>query len=64
MTTKQEAYDALKKVLWELPAEFSQGDPNPFEAREHFTVLKRTNVLKVWQGLDVLLEYFKEDDDG
>lgn len=56
------AVDALKALLWELPAEF--GDPPPPPSignvgyRDSFKVVKRSNVRKVHEALWELQEYF------
>lgn len=49
------AVEAMKKLLWELPAEFSEAPPvdldSRFRTRDEFHVFKRSNVLKVWEAL-------------
>lgn len=55
MTHEEEAAQALKDLLAELPAEFS----GPVgETRDSFEVRKRRNVRKVHESLLVLQEYF------
>lgn len=61
------AVEALKALLWELPAEFSH--VNPFEQdiserRNGFRVIGRHNVGKVHRALWELQEYFGMKEDG
>lgn len=61
---REEAAEALKSLLWELPAEFST-DPDEedsSETREFFTVVKRSNVRKIHRALWTLQEYFLSDE--
>lgn len=51
------AVDALKNLLWELPAEFKE-NPDDVEARPAFCVLKKSNVANVHRALWELQEYF------
>jgi hypothetical protein len=52
------AQDALKALLWELPAEFSQGPPDTKgDGRASFSVIKTNNVRRVHQALWELQEY-------
>ena len=44
------ARDALRRLLWELPAEFSQ-DPTDTVERHEFRVIKQSNVGKVHRAL-------------
>ena len=59
MTSEQEAQEALKALLWELPAEFGS-DPDRVKTRESFHVIKGTNVRKVHKALWTLQRYFEE----
>jgi hypothetical protein len=55
------AVDALKALLWELPAEFSRENPSDMpidERREEFYVVGRHNIGKVHFALWELQEYF------
>lgn len=56
------AMDALKDLLWQLPAEFSAGPPHG-PSRPNFRVLKSSNVRKVHQALWDLQEYFGMTED-
>lgn len=51
------AVDALKALLWELPAEFKE-NPDSVEPRMAFSVLKKSNVRNVHRALWELQEYF------
>lgn len=53
----EEARKALDTLLWELPAEFSEA-PDPERVREYVAVIKRRNVLTIWESLDTLRQYF------
>ncbi len=53
------AIDALKALLWELPAEFSHDDPAEFPIERHeFRVIKNSNCKKVHRALWELQQYF------
>lgn len=46
------AVEAMKALLWELPAEFSEGPPDiKGEGRDSFFVVKKSNVRKVHRAL-------------
>lgn len=51
------ATDALRALLWELPAEFCD-DPAITPTRSEFRVIKASNVRKVHEALWELQEYF------
>lgn len=57
------AEDALRALLWELPAEF-RDDPDTVEPRSEFRVIKKSNVRKVHRALWELQEYFGLTDDN
>lgn len=57
------AEDALRALLWELPAEF-RDDPDTVEPRSQFRVIKKSNVRKVHRALWELQEYFGLTDDN
>lgn len=52
------AVEALKALLWELPAEFSQPPGEVSDSRDNFMVIKKSNVRKVHRALWELQEYF------
>lgn len=56
------AVAALKELLWELPAEFTQ-DPSTVVCRSQFSVIKHRNVAKVHAALYSLQEYFGMTED-
>ena len=52
---------ALRDLLRELPAEFSEGPPDTHGyGRSQFFVIKQGNVRRVHQALWELQEYFRE----
>lgn len=61
--TPQDAVEALKALLWELPAEFGTDPEECVWARSEFSVLKKSNVRKVHEALWDLQQYFGMVDD-
>lgn len=57
------ARDALRRLLWELPAEFTQ-DPADTEARQSFRVIKPSNVRNVHEALWDLQQALDHSDTG
>lgn len=55
---REEAIAALRAVLNELPAEFSEGPPDG-RTRSQFRVIKRSNVERVHAGLWILQRHFE-----
>lgn len=58
MVSRAEAQEALKNLMWEFPAEFSE--PLVSDSREGFRVIKKSNVRNVHRALLVLQEYLEE----
>lgn len=55
--THNDAVEALKALLWELPYEFSV-DPEITPTRSQFKVIKASNVRKIHKALWELQVYF------
>jgi hypothetical protein len=61
---ENDAKDALRRLLNELPMEFSMYEPGEGYTRDSFSVIKRRNVLTVHQALWDLQQYFGVDNNG
>lgn len=57
------AEEALKTLLLELPYEFSHVHPESAEHRRQFQVIKRSNVRRVHEALWELQQYFGLQED-
>ena len=59
---KEEAREALKALLWELPAEFDSPRDRSQGSRQQFSVVKKSSVRRVHDALWTLQEYFELGD--
>lgn len=57
--TREEAAEALKALLWELPYELSHDDPDVKPINRHFSVIKGASGRKVHRALWDLQKYFE-----